>query len=43
MKRIRILSCGGTIDKIDFDSDSRYEVGPPNIPDIQNVRKRTRQ
>ena len=34
MQRIRILTCGGTIDKIYFDAESRYEVGPPNIPDI---------
>ncbi|MEX2470243.1 MAG: asparaginase domain-containing protein, partial [Pseudohongiellaceae bacterium] len=34
MQRIRIFTCGGTIDKIYFDAGSRYEVGPPNIPGI---------
>lgn len=34
MALIRIFTVGGTIDKIYFDAKSRYEVGPPNIPDI---------
>lgn len=33
MKPIRIFTVGGTIDKIYFDANSRYEVGPPNIAD----------
>ena len=31
---IRILSVGGTIDKIYFDAKSDYQVGPPNIAEI---------
>jgi L-asparaginase len=31
MKKITILTTGGTIDKVYFDAKSRYEVGPPNI------------
>ncbi len=29
--RIRILACGGTIDKVYFDAKSDYEVGAPQI------------
>lgn len=31
MKKISIITVGGTIDKIYFDAKSQYEVGPPNI------------
>jgi L-asparaginase len=31
MKKILILTTGGTIDKVYFDARSSYEVGPPNI------------
>lgn len=31
MKKILILTTGGTIDKVYFDAKSKYEVGPPNI------------
>ncbi|MFM1896327.1 MAG: L-asparaginase 1, partial [Pseudomonadota bacterium] len=31
---IRVLTTGGTIDKIYFDAKSTYEVGPPNIAEI---------
>lgn len=31
MQIIRVLTVGGTIDKIYFDAKSSYEVGPPNI------------
>lgn len=31
MKKILILTTGGTIDKIYFDAKSAYEVGPPSI------------
>ncbi len=31
MKKLTILTTGGTIDKIYFDAKSEYEVGPPNI------------
>jgi L-asparaginase len=31
MKKILILTTGGTIDKVYFDARSTYEVGPPNI------------
>ena len=34
MAEIRIFTVGGTIDKIYFDANSAYEVGPPNIPEI---------
>ncbi len=30
-KKIKILACGGTIDKIYFDAKSEYEVGEPQI------------
>jgi len=29
--RIKILACGGTIDKVYFDAKSHYEVGEPQI------------
>jgi L-asparaginase len=29
--KIKIITVGGTIDKIYFDAKSAYEVGPPNI------------
>ena len=29
--QIKILACGGTIDKIYFDAKSEYEVGEPQI------------
>lgn len=31
---IKILTVGGTIDKIYFDAKSSYEVGPPNITEV---------
>ena len=31
MKKILILTTGGTIDKVYFDAKSTYEVGPPHI------------
>jgi len=31
---IKILSVGGTIDKVYFDAKSTYEVGPPNISTV---------
>ncbi len=34
MQPIRIFTVGGTIDKIYFDANSSYEVGPPNISEI---------
>ncbi|MFT5131663.1 MAG: L-asparaginase [Gammaproteobacteria bacterium] len=32
--KIKILTVGGTIDKIYFDAKSTYEVGPPNIASV---------
>ena len=32
--QIRILSCGGTIDKVYFDAHSEYQVGDPQIEAI---------
>jgi L-asparaginase len=34
MKKILILTTGGTIDKVYFDAKSTYEVGPPNIETV---------
>jgi len=34
MQKIRVITVGGTIDKIYFDAKSTYEVGPPNIGEI---------
>ena len=34
MSLIRIITVGGTIDKIYFDAKSSYEVGPPNITEV---------
>ena len=34
MLNIKILSVGGTIDKVYFDAKSTYEVGPPNISTV---------
>ncbi len=34
MLKIKILTVGGTIDKVYFDAKSQYEVGPPNITKI---------
>lgn len=34
MKKILILTTGGTIDKVYFDAKSEYEVGPPNITTV---------
>ncbi|MEX2130328.1 MAG: asparaginase domain-containing protein [Pseudohongiellaceae bacterium] len=34
METIRVFTVGGTIDKIYFDANSSYEVGPPNIARI---------
>ena len=31
---IRVLTTGGTIDKIYFDAKSTYEIGPPNIAEL---------
>ena len=32
--RIKILTTGGTIDKVYFDAKSEYEVGPPQVVEI---------
>lgn len=32
--RVRIFSCGGTIDKVYFDANSEFEVGEPQIDAI---------
>ena len=32
--KIKILTTGGTIDKVYFDAKSEYEVGPPQIVEI---------
>jgi L-asparaginase len=32
--KIRILSCGGTIDKVYFDANSEFQVGAPQIESI---------
>jgi len=34
MKKILILTTGGTIDKVYFDAKSTYEVGPPHIETV---------
>lgn len=34
MMKIKFLAVGGTIDKVYFDSQSTYEVGPPKIEEI---------
>jgi L-asparaginase len=34
MKKILILTTGGTIDKVYFDAKSTYEVGPPNVETV---------
>ena len=34
MPVIRVLTVGGTIDKVYFDAKSSYEVGPPVIEDM---------
>jgi L-asparaginase len=34
MPNVSIISVGGTIDKIYFDANSEYEVGPPNIEKV---------
>ena len=34
MKKIKIFSVGGTIDKVYFDSLSEYQVGAPSVRDI---------
>lgn len=34
MNRVKIFTVGGTIDKIYFDANSTYEVGPPNISEV---------
>lgn len=34
--RIQIFSTGGTIDKIYFDAQSHYQVGPPHIIQLLN-------
>lgn len=34
MLKIKIFTVGGTIDKIYFDAQSSYEVGPPNIDKV---------
>lgn len=34
MKKLRIFTTGGTIDKIYFDAKSEYEVGEPQIGEI---------
>jgi L-asparaginase len=35
--KIRIFTTGGTIDKVYFDKESRYEVGPSGIKSILDV------
>lgn len=37
METIRILTTGGTIDKVYFDARSAYEVGDPQISEVLNV------
>ncbi len=32
--KIKILTAGGTIDKVYFDAKSEYEVGPPQVVEI---------
>ena len=32
--KIRILTTGGTIDKVYFDAKSTYEVGEPQIGEV---------
>ena len=34
MNKIKILTTGGTIDKIYFDAQSKYEVGDPQIAEV---------
>ncbi len=34
MTTIQVFTVGGTIDKIYFDANSDYEVGPPNIAEM---------
>ncbi len=34
MKKILILTTGGTIDKVYFDAKSTYQVGPPNVATV---------
>jgi L-asparaginase len=31
---VRIICCGGTIDKVYFDAKNDYEVGPPQVDNI---------
>jgi L-asparaginase len=38
---IKIITTGGTIDKIYFDARSEYEVGPPQIMDILSEARAT--
>jgi L-asparaginase len=32
--KVRVLTTGGTIDKVYFDSTSEYEVGEPTVPHV---------
>ncbi|MBN1781879.1 asparaginase [bacterium] len=41
--KIRIFTCGGTIDKIYFDSKSKFEVGEPQVASILRESKVTLQ
>lgn len=41
--RVRIITTGGTIDKVYFDANSQYEVGESHIPDILRESNVTRE
>ena len=41
--KIKILTTGGTIDKVYFDAKSEYEVGPPQIVEILREAHVTRE
>ena len=36
MKRLKIITTGGTIDKLYFDDASEYKIGQPVIGDLLN-------
>lgn len=37
MKKLLVISMGGTIDKVYFDAKSEYEVGEPVVGDVLNA------
>ena len=41
--KVRIITTGGTIDKVYFDSKSEYEVGESHIPEILRESNVTRE